>query len=48
MTNPDISKIIGEQWNKAPFEVKQEWKKLAEVRVGLAWIYEDCRTLTLH
>jgi len=36
MTNPDISKIIGEQWNKAPSEVKEEWKRLAEVGDFLA------------
>jgi len=33
MTNPDISKVIGEQWNKASLEVKEEWKRLADVRL---------------
>lgn len=31
LANPDISKIIGEQWRQQPAEVKNEWKILAEV-----------------
>lgn len=31
LANPDISKIIGEQWRKLPQESKDEWKALAEV-----------------
>jgi len=31
LTNPEISKIVGEQWNSQPIEVKEHWKKLAEV-----------------
>ncbi|KAL2835191.1 HMG box protein [Aspergillus cavernicola] len=30
LANPDISKIIGEQWRKLPQETKDEWKALAE------------------
>ncbi|KAK6440982.1 slightly ste11-like protein [Oleoguttula sp. CCFEE 5521] len=30
LANPDISKIIGEQWRNQPNEVKNEWKALAE------------------
>jgi len=32
LANPEISKIIGEQWRTQPEEVKNEWKQLAEVR----------------
>lgn len=31
LANPDISKIIGEQWRKLPQGTKAEWKALAEV-----------------
>jgi len=31
LANPEISKIIGEQWRQLPTEVKNEWKLLAEV-----------------
>jgi HMG box factor len=31
LANPDISKIIGEQWRRLPQETKDEWKALAEV-----------------
>ena len=31
LPNPDISKIIGEQWSKLPDEQKNGWKALAEV-----------------
>lgn len=31
LANPDISKIIGEQWRKLAQESKDEWKALAEV-----------------
>ncbi|KAL3479877.1 hypothetical protein BJX99DRAFT_255039 [Aspergillus californicus] len=30
LANPDISKIIGEQWRKLPQVTKDEWKSLAE------------------
>ncbi|TVY44454.1 Repressor of filamentous growth [Lachnellula subtilissima] len=30
LANPEISKIIGEQWREQASEVKSEWKKLAE------------------
>ncbi|KAF2860874.1 hypothetical protein K470DRAFT_196811, partial [Piedraia hortae CBS 480.64] len=30
LANPEISKIIGEQWQNSPPEVKSEWKALAE------------------
>ncbi|KAF2717786.1 hypothetical protein K431DRAFT_349253 [Polychaeton citri CBS 116435] len=30
LANPEISKIIGEQWRNQPAEVKNEWKALAE------------------
>ncbi|KXL43134.1 hypothetical protein M433DRAFT_162477 [Acidomyces richmondensis BFW] len=30
LANPDISKIIGEQWQNQPPEVKNKWKALAE------------------
>ncbi|GMF73950.1 unnamed protein product [Aspergillus oryzae] len=30
LANPDISKIIGEQWRRLPQETKDEWKALAE------------------
>lgn len=33
LANPEISKIIGEQWRKLPQETKDEWKALAEVRL---------------
>jgi len=31
LTNPEISKLIGEQWKNTSPEVKKEWKALAEV-----------------
>lgn len=31
LANPEISKIIGEQWRALPNETKSEWKALAEV-----------------
>jgi HMG box factor len=31
LANPEISKIIGEQWRDAATEVKNDWKRLAEV-----------------
>ena len=31
LANPEISKIIGEQWRALPNETKKEWKALAEV-----------------
>jgi HMG box factor, other len=33
LANPEISKIIGEQWRQLPTEVKNDWKRLAEVWV---------------
>ncbi|QIW97742.1 hypothetical protein AMS68_003260 [Peltaster fructicola] len=30
LANPEISKIIGEQWRNQPADVKNEWKRLAE------------------
>ncbi|KAH8697672.1 hypothetical protein BGW36DRAFT_427627 [Talaromyces proteolyticus] len=30
LANPEISKIIGEQWRALPIETKEEWKALAE------------------
>ncbi|KAL9089131.1 MAG: hypothetical protein Q9165_005944, partial [Trypethelium subeluteriae] len=30
LANPEISKIIGEQWRAQPDEVKDEWKRLAD------------------
>ena len=32
LANPEISKIIGEQWRALPNKAKDEWKALAEVR----------------
>jgi HMG box factor len=31
LANPEISKIIGEQWREQPLQVKSDWKRLAEV-----------------
>jgi HMG (high mobility group) box len=31
LANPEISKIIGEQWRDQAAEVKNDWKRLAEV-----------------
>jgi hypothetical protein len=31
LANPEISKIIGEQWREQAPEVKSDWKRLAEV-----------------
>lgn len=36
LANPEISKIIGEQWRDQPIEVKNEWKRLAEVPLYLS------------
>lgn len=33
LPNPDISKIIGEQWRQLSVEDKNEWKALAEVYI---------------
>ncbi|KAK7397811.1 slightly ste11-like protein [Neonectria punicea] len=30
LSNPDISKIIGEQWNEEPEDIKANWKGLAD------------------
>ncbi|KAI5466949.1 hypothetical protein BGZ63DRAFT_449169 [Mariannaea sp. PMI_226] len=30
LSNPEISKIIGEQWHEAPPSVKEKWKSLAD------------------
>jgi hypothetical protein len=32
LANPEISKIIGAQWREENIDVKNEWKRLAEVR----------------
>jgi hypothetical protein len=32
LANPEISKIIGEQWREQAPEVKSDWKRLAEVQ----------------
>ena len=31
LANPEISKVIGEQWRDSPLEVKKHWKSLADV-----------------
>lgn len=31
LANPEISKIIGEQWREQAPEIKNDWKRLAEV-----------------
>ena len=31
LANPEISKVIGEQWRDSPPEVKKHWKSLADV-----------------
>ena len=31
LANPEISKVIGEQWRDSPAEVKKHWKDLADV-----------------
>jgi hypothetical protein len=33
LANPEISKIIGEQWKAQAPDVKSDWKRLAEVRM---------------
>lgn len=33
LPNPDISKIIGEQWRQLSLDDKNEWKALAEVSI---------------
>jgi hypothetical protein len=38
LANPEISKIIGEQWREQPAEVKNDWKRLAEVRPSRATV----------
>ena len=30
LANPEISKVIGEQWQNQPLDVKNKWKALAE------------------
>lgn len=35
LANPEISKIIGEQWREQAPEVKNDWKRLAEVGIWL-------------
>lgn len=34
LANPEISKIIGEQWREQAPEVKSEWKRLADVQIS--------------
>ena len=31
LANPEISKVIGEQWRDSSIEVKNHWKSLADV-----------------
>lgn len=31
LSNPGISKIIGDHWKSSPLEIKTHWKNLAEV-----------------
>lgn len=31
LPNPEISKIIGEEWRALPLKTKSQWKALAEV-----------------
>jgi HMG box factor len=33
LANPEISKIIGEQWRALSTDTKEEWKALAEVSI---------------
>ena len=33
LANPEISKIIGEQWREQAPEVKSDWTRLAEVKI---------------
>jgi HMG (high mobility group) box len=40
LANPEISKIIGEQWREQTPEVKSDWKRLAEVQ-NSAFEYKD-------
>jgi hypothetical protein len=37
LSNPEISKIIGEQWRDESDETKAYWKKLAEVSETLCF-----------
>lgn len=40
LPNPEISKIIGEEWRALPPKTKSQWKALAEVRqVSLLPLY---------
>jgi hypothetical protein len=32
LPNPEISKILGEQWRNLPAQTKKKWQALAEVR----------------
>jgi RuvB-like protein 1 (pontin 52)/HMG box factor len=41
LANPEISKIIGEQWREQAPEVKDEWKKLAEVCIPAGDLITD-------
>ncbi|KAL2782804.1 high mobility group box domain-containing protein [Aspergillus keveii] len=40
LANPEISKIIGEQWRKLPQATKDEWKNLAEVITNQAAVVQ--------
>ena len=46
LANPEISKIIGEQWREQAPEVKNEWKTLAEVCSAAGGLIEHW--LTIH
>jgi hypothetical protein len=41
LANPEISKIIGEQWREQAPEVKSDWKRLAEVQVTAKTVNMD-------
>jgi hypothetical protein len=44
LANPEISKIIGEQWREQAPEIKSDWKRLAEVRCGWRYIVDEAHT----
>jgi len=44
LANPEISKLIGEQWREQPDDVKESWKRLAEEeKVRHQQLYPDYR-----
>lgn len=40
LANPEISKVIGEQWRDSPAEVKKHWKSLADVCSSLQGVLD--------